>query len=94
MIQERNSPKNIPIVLVILVLSLVLGFFFSFIFKLIKTNIKVAVIIIGIVLVSVSMYRLYQLNQEDSDGFLSIGRMMEVFFYGVVGGGLLISTII
>lgn len=89
-----SKVKNIPIILVILVLSVILGYAISFVYRLIKTNLKVAAIIIGLILIAAASYRLYQLNQGGSDGFLSLGRMMEVFFYGAVGGGLVISTII
>ena len=89
-----NKPKNIPIILIIMVLSVIVGYIISFLYKLLKTNLRVGAIIIGLIMVAASIHRLYQLNTEPSDGFLSLGRMMEVFFFGIIGGGLLVSTII
>ena len=86
--------KNIPIILIILVLSLVLGYIISFVYRLLKTNVKVMAIVIGLIMIAGASYRLYQLNTQDNDGFLSIGKAMEVFFYGTVGGGLVVSTIV
>lgn len=88
-----SNVKNIPIILVIIVLSVILGYAISFLYRLIKVNIKVAVIVMGLVLIAASMYRLKQLN-ESNDGFLGIGKLLEVFFYGSVGGGLLVSIVI
>lgn len=87
------NPNNFGIIVTITIISIIIGFFLSLLTRLASNTIKISMIVIGIILVSMSSYKLYLLNQSQ-DGFLGIGIAMETFIFGILGGGLLFSILL